>query len=263
MNLTEVCTPRGANASYTLDVPPGWGINRGTFGGLVIGSLVRAIEAELADPTRRVRTLTAEVPAAVVAGPAAIAVAPLRRGNNIAVLRAELQQGGEARAHAVAIAAPVRRGAGPLAWQDVRPPEAPPWHDVPVTPTARFPEFTQQFEYRFVEGVPFTGGGDARAVGWIRPRDPGPARDTAYIAAMIDAWWPAAMIRMPAPRPLATIAFTLDIVAGVDGLDPEAPLLYRGTVPVCADGYFLETRELWGEDGRLVARNHQTFAVIA
>jgi len=34
-------------------------------------------------------------------------------------------------------------------------------------------------------------------------------------------------------------------------------------VPVCADGYFLETRELWGEDGRLLAINQQTFAIIA
>ena len=48
----------------------------------------------------------------------------------------------------------------------------------------------------------------------------------------------------------------------LDGLDPMAPLLYRATAPVCADGYCLETRELWGEDGRLVATNQQTFAII-
>ena len=41
------------------------------------------------------------------------------------------------------------------------------------------------------------------------------------------------------------------------------PLLYRATSPVLADGYCLETRELWGEDGRLVAINHQTIVVIA
>jgi acyl-CoA thioesterase len=44
--------------------------------------------------------------------------------------------------------------------------------------------------------------------------------------------------------------------------DPDAPLLYRATAPVCADGYYLETRELWGADGRLVAINHQTIAII-
>ncbi len=102
----------------------------------------------------------------------------------------------------------------------------------------------------------------ARALGWVRPRDPGPRRDAAYIAATIDAWWPVLFIRLSARRPMATIAFTLDIVAGLDGLDPDAPLLYRATAPVCADGYYLETRELWGADGRLVAINHQTLAII-
>jgi hypothetical protein len=61
---------------------------------------------------------------------------------------------------------------------------------------------------------------------------------------------------------MATIGFTLDIVAGVDGLDPLAPMAYRAHVPVCHDGYFVENRELWGVDGRLVALNQQTFAII-
>lgn len=64
------------------------------------------------------------------------------------------------------------------------------------------------------------------------------------------------------PRPMATIAFTLDIAGGLDGLDPDAPVLYRAAAPVCTDGYVLETRELWGSDGRLVAINQQTFVII-
>ncbi len=79
---------------------------------------------------------------------------------------------------------------------------------------------------------------------------------------MADAWWPAALVRFDTLRPMATIAFTLDVVGGADGLDPTAPLLYRATAPVCTSGYCLETRELWSEDGRLVAINHQTFVVI-
>jgi len=104
--------------------------------------------------------------------------------------------------------------------------------------------------------------GTPRALGWVRPRDPGPRRDAAFIAAAIDAWWPVSFVRFGAARPMATIAFTLDIAGGLDGLDPEAPLLYRATAPVCSDGYMLETRELWGGDGRLVALNHQTFVII-
>jgi hypothetical protein len=124
------------------------------------------------------------------------------------------------------------------------------------------PEFTQHFEYRLVEGA-LLAGGDPRCVGWIRPRVPSALRDAGHLAALVDAWYPAALVRMKQMRPIATLAFTLDVLGDLDGLDPEAPLLYRGTVPVSGDGYFLETRELWGEDGRLVAINQQTFAVIA
>jgi hypothetical protein len=112
-----------------------------------------------------------------------------------------------------------------------------------------------------VDGLP-TSSSTAPLRGWIRPRDPGAPRDAAYLAAMADAWWPVMFVRFGGIRAMATIAFTLDIVSGLDGLDPMAPLGYRATSPVCADGYCLETRELWGEDGRLVAINQQTIAIL-
>jgi hypothetical protein len=79
---------------------------------------------------------------------------------------------------------------------------------------------------------------------------------------MIDAWWPALFGRIERPRPLATIAYTLELISTLDGEDPDAHLLYRGHVPVVRDGYFQEMRELWTAGGRLIARNHQTFAII-
>jgi hypothetical protein len=70
------------------------------------------------------------------------------------------------------------------------------------------------------------------------------------------------LIRNTHPRPLATIAYSLELLGELAGVAPDAPLAYRGTVPVCRDGYFVETRELWTAGGTLVARNHQTFAII-
>ena len=237
MTLEAVTTPA---ASGILDVPPGWRQGRGAFGGLVVAGLMRAVEQR-------------------PVGPAKIAVEILRRGNNVTIARAAIAD----YAHAVCVLAIERKGAGPLAWQDLQPPEAPPWTAVePVQLAApHYPEFAQHFEHRLVRGLPGSGGAN-EVVGWIRARDAGVVRDAAYIAALVDAYWPAALIRMTTPRPMATLAFTLDLVAGLDGLSPEAPLLYRGTSPVCADGYCLETRELWGEDGRLVAINQQTFVVF-
>lgn len=268
MTLVEVTTPTRTTEGYRLEIVPGWRQGRGAYGGLVVASLVRALEDRIADPTRKLRSLTAELPGPVEIGSADITVDVLRAGNSVTTARAAITQGGEVKTHAVGVFSAPRKSAGGLAWQDVERPRAPPWREVtPMPPTSASgpfgpPEFTQHFEYRIVEGLPLSGAA-ARTVGWVRAREPGALRDAAYLAAMIDTWWPAALVRMPQPRPLATITYTLELVGDLAGLNPAAPLLYRGTVPVFGDGYFLETRELWSEDGRLLARNHQTFAVIA
>jgi acyl-CoA thioesterase len=272
MTLVDVTTPtripNGNGNGYQLAVTPGWRQGRGAYGGLCVASLVRALEDRIGDPARKLRSLTAELPGPVEAGTADITVDILRAGSSVTTARASLAQNGEVKTHAVGVFAASRRSAGDLAWQELERPQAPGWADVPAMPPTSSkgpfgpPEFTQHFEYRVVEGIPLSGK-PARTLGWVRAREPGDLRDGAFLAATIDAWWPAAMVRMPQIRPLATITYTLELVRDLDGLDPAAPLLYRGTVPVFGDGYFLETRELWGEDGRLLALNHQTFAVIA
>jgi acyl-CoA thioesterase len=264
-SLSEVSTPHPVGDGYQLDVAAGWRQGRGAFGGLVIGALLRAIEQHTADPARKVRSVTAELPGAVEPGTADIAVEVLRQGKNVSTVRAALSQHGEIRSHVVAILATSRGSGEAVAWNELPRPEATAWNLIePMRLEDRLdlrPEFADQFEYRVIEGLVMSGGA-GRALGWVRSCNPGAPRDAAYIAAMIDAWWPIAFIRLTKMRPMATIAFTLNIVASLDGLDPAAPLLYRATAPVCADGYCLETRELWGEDGRLIATNQQTFAII-
>lgn len=263
MSLGELTRPTRVAEGYRLDVPAGWRQGRGAYGGFTIASLIHAIEDRVGDPARAIRTVTAELPAPVEVGAADITVDVLRAGSSVTTARASLAQGGEVKAHAVAVLAAPRKAID-LAWQDLAPPDAPAWTELAPMQMAQgpFPEFAQHFEYRIVEGIPSSGAA-ARTLGWIRPRDPIAPRDAAYLAALADAWFPAALVRMPKMRPIATIAYTLELVGTVDDLDPAAPLLYRATVPVLADGYFLETRELWGADGRLLALNHQTFAVIA
>jgi acyl-CoA thioesterase len=265
-NLSDVCTPHPVpvDGRFQLEVAAGWRQGRGAFGGLVVGALVRAIEQQVADPARKVRSVTAELPGPVEQGTAEIVVETLRRGNNVSTVRAALSQAGEIRSHAVAILG-ASRGTADEGWNDLARPDAAPWsaiEPVNMAGVGPWPEFARHFEYRVVEGLPMAGGA-ARALGWVRAREPGARLDAAYIAAMIDAWWPTAFNRATAPHLMATIAFTLDIIAGVEGLDPATPLLYRAAAPVCAGGYFLETRELWGSDGRLIAINHQTFAIIS
>src|SRR5438874_9387303 len=110
-SLSEVCTPRRAGDRYQLEVGPGWRMGRGAFGGLVVGALIRAIEQDVGDPSRKVRSVTAELPGPVEHGTVDIAVDTLRRGNNVSTVRASLAQHGEIRSHAVAVLA-AARGAG-------------------------------------------------------------------------------------------------------------------------------------------------------
>ena len=238
----------------TIDVPAGWRQGRGAYGGLVVSTLVRAIEERIADPARVVRSVTAEIPGAVQAGAAEVNVDILRAGTGMTTARAALVQDGETRAHAVVIAGARRKAE--LAWQDLSAPAVPSYESMAALPTANLAEFAQHFELKVVDGIVGTGGA-ARCVGWVRALVPS-ALDAGYVAQMIDAWWPAVMPRMPAFRPMATIAFTLQLVR-----EPgDGPLVYRATVPVVSDGFFIEQRELWTASGELVALNHQTFAII-
>ncbi len=272
MTLHEAQTPRRCTVGYDLDIRPGWAQGRGAFGGLVIGSLIRAIEDRVSDATRAVRNVTAQLAGPAVVGPSRISVDVLRAGSSVTTARASLEQAGEIKAHAVAILARGREAStAAMTWRELVAPDVPDWSQVPAAPEpglpSAAPEFARRFEWRMLEGVPFSGpAAAARALGWIRAREPGDGRDAAYLAAMIDAWFPIALVRLAAPRPVATIAYTLDVVASPDDLaklDLDVPLLYRATAPVCRDGYCVEARELWSPDRQLIALNQQTFVVIA
>jgi len=271
-DLQSLTTPRRLDESrFSAEIPDGWQQGRGAFGGLVLANLVRAIEAfdatpvrdgAASGPERTLRSLTAQILAPVLVGPAAIRVERLRTGSGVSTIAARVEGGGEVLAHAVGVMAKAR--GSDTDFCHAAAPAMPPWREVPVIPVQPpiGPVFARHFEYRVTGPPPYSGGSPAAASGWIRPRDPGAARDAAYVTALADCWWPALFARLAAPRPMATLTFTLDIVGSLDGLDPEAPLFHDASATVARDGYALETRELWGEDGRLVSRNHQTITVI-
>src|SRR6516162_3320175 len=84
-------------------VPDGWQQGRGAFGGLVLGSLLRAMLRSESDPERAARTLAGDICGPVLPGPTEIHVRVLRRGSNQSNLAAELTQGGAVLATATAV----------------------------------------------------------------------------------------------------------------------------------------------------------------
>ena len=255
-------TPTGPG-TFAFEVLPGWLTGRGAFGGLVIGAMTRAITDAVGEATP-LRSLMAAIPAPVEVGPAELRVSIVRAGSAVTTATCELRQAGELRATAIAVLARPRDGAARVQWRTQAMPVARPWRELaslPMVPGLS-PPFTEHLDFRLSSGMPFTRAAEASFLGYIAPRAPAKRRDAALVVALADAYLPAAHWVFAGPRPTATSAFTIELVEPFADLDPGEPLLVRGHSPAAQDGYSFETREVWGEDGRLVARNHQTFVII-
>ncbi|MBX3232131.1 MAG: thioesterase family protein [Labilithrix sp.] len=258
--VASAVTEVGPNR-FTATVPDGWQQGRGAFGGLVLATLLRAMQRCEPDPARAVRTLIGDLCGPVLVGPAEIEVVVLRRGANQTNLRAELRQGGEVLAFAGAVLSTPR----PVGLPGLRPKIELPSregaflvpHDAPLKPV-----FTKHFDYEVVGALPFTGGAEPAVTGFIRERVAPSKVDAPAIIALLDAYWPAFFTTVTAPRPTATVSFTAEIVGDLGALDPATPLVYRARTVCDHEGFQPEQRELFTPAGELVALNHQTFVVI-
>jgi acyl-CoA thioesterase len=246
---------------FSAQIPEGWQQGRGAFGGLTVGILERAAEQHLADPGWPLRALNAEIFGPVVAGPAEVTIETMRRGSGMATLLARLSQEGEPRARATAIFGKTRVNDRELV--TLQPPAMKPFEDLPRAMAHEEPPvFTHHLDYRPIEPLAFSGAKVPLAQGWIR-FNVRPAKLAIHdVIGLIDAYWPAIFAIEPAPRPMATVSFTFQPLIDPAELDPEAPYMYRCTVPAAHHGFAVEMRELWTREGRLVALNQQSFVTI-
>ncbi len=243
---------------YRAVIPDGWQQGRGAFGGLVLATLLRAIEQ--AEPARPARTLAGDICGPVLPGPAELRVVELRRGSNQSNLAATLTQGGAVNATATAVFSDARRVVAPP-FSPAPPPPAAAWRDVPLIGRNRSdaPTFARHYDYR--SAAPAFARGEPLIDGFIREREPLPRLDAPALIGRLDAWWPTLFSLDGAPRPCATISFVAELLVDPATLPPDEPLRYRARLAALHEGFFVELRELW-HGGRVVALNQQTFAVI-
>lgn len=265
---TLVLVPVGegpGGGHFAWEIPDGWQQGRGAYGGLVIAALVQAanltVNGEGKPPERPVRSVTAELPGPALVGACELKVETLRAGSGMSTVAVRLIQKGEVLAHAVVILG--RSRVQEEGWVELSPPWVPPWRELAVMdiPGTFAPTFTQHFEYRLAGPIPYSGQEEAQAMVWMKPRQPIPPPEMRLIA-LSDTVWPSCATRFEQPRPMATVSYTLEIVGDFEGLDPAAPLLHHGRTVVNRHGFTVEFRELWGEDGRLLALNQQTIVLI-
>jgi hypothetical protein len=245
--------------TFRCAIPEGWQQGRGAFGGLVLATLLRAMEACEPDRERRTRTLSGDLCAPALVGDATVTVRVLRRGSHQTNLAAELRQHDAVVATATAILS--RSRPQPTVPALEQPPSDESWRDATLLtvgpPLA--PVFTPHYEYRNAALTPFSIG-TPQVLGWIRERER-IALDAPALIGRLDAWWPCLFAIDGQPRPVATVSFVAELLCDPGTVALDVPSRYRARMIALSEGFFVELRELWQGD-RVVALNQQTFAIL-
>jgi len=244
-------------------VPEGWRQGRGAWGGLVVAAVVRAAQESdrATEGHRPLREVSLHIVGPVPAGDVSITATLVRRGSATGIWQVSVG------ADEVWATATVVFGADRATDVTGRPvlhmPEVTAWADLePLTlgpPLA--PEFLQHLAVRPLSGYPYSDTAD-EVVAWVAPAIPIAAYDEATLVGMVDAMWPAALVQVSTPRPMATLSFSATLLVDPATVDPAEPLLHRGRLLALSAGYATETRELWTSDGRLAVHNTQGITII-
>jgi len=246
----------GAGA-WAGTVDGGWFAGRGPNGGYLAAIVLRAMVAELGDPSREPRSLTCHYLRPPAAGEVRIDVTVERAGRATSTLTARVSQND--RPCVLGVAAFGVDVAAPAAYTTA-PPEVPPPDAVaPVDNSGSGLSIVSRFEARPAVGAPmFAGAREAVTGGWLRFAD-ARATDAIALAMFADAWWPSPWVRLREPVPAPTMDLTVHFRAprAAAALAAGEPVLTVFRSTTAADGFFEEDGEVWTTDGKLVAQSRQ------
>jgi acyl-CoA thioesterase len=233
--------------------PEHWFVARGVNGGFLAAVAARAAEAAAG---RALRSLTLHFLQAPAVGPLTVAAALEREGRSYSAVSLRIEQEGRTITLALATLGALPED-GP-AWDAGGMPDVPPASAVEPLPGegTSVPQFFRNYELRFAlqggpDGAPGTGG-------WMRPREPR-ALDAPLVAAMTDAWAPAAFSALERFVAAPTLDLTIHIRRPLPpaGMAPDDFVLGRFWSRLGVAGVWEEDGELWTPDGELVAQSRQ------
>ncbi|MEM9690208.1 MAG: thioesterase family protein [Pseudomonadota bacterium] len=127
---------------------------------------------------------------------------------------------------------------------------------------ADFPAFTNHIDFRTTtEGLPFHGQEIPELGGWMRFETAPTAMTTSHLVCLIDAWPPAPVAHFTQVVPMSTVNWGIHFAEPLDGISGEDFLGYLARVNFFQDGYGSSAADIWGPDGRLLAKSYQTFVI--
>lgn len=262
-DLATAVRPLGDGA-YSAAMDTGWWVARGPNGGYVAAVLLRALAHAAEDAARLPRSLTVHYTAPPAEGPVRIETSVERRGRSLTSLSARMTQDGAL--VALALAAFSAPWPGRHDFDGLRPPDAGrPGEGIPPDrPRDQLPPVARRWDFRGAIGSPpFAGVDDALTGGWLRLAEPRVA-DALVVAAMTDAWFPAAFARLTEPAALPTIDLTVHFRAALPlaGSAPDEWFLAAFRSRHARDGFVEEDGEIWSAGGELVAQSRQLALLI-
>ena len=232
--------------------PDHWFVGRGPNGGFLAGVAARAAEAAAG---RSLRSLALHFAAAPVVGPLDVAVALEREGRSYTAASVRIEQDG--RPMTLGLATLGELADDCAAWEAAAMPDAVPLAETqPIAPAhSDVPAFMRNYDLRWALGSdgPVPGSG-----GWIRTREPR-ALDAPLVAAMTDAWAPAAFVALGRFVAAPTLDLTIHIRRSLPPPDmtPEDHVLVRFTSRLSVAGVWEEDGQLWSPAGELLAQSRQ------
>ena len=262
MRFSEAMTmTEGSDGRFTVTFDRSWWVVSGPNGGIIVALLVRAAQARLG--TRKcVRTVTTHFLAAPTEGLAEIEVSVDRLGRVAGFATVRMLQDG--RNIATALVATAELPSPLHEWEQRRFPDLPALNDTWVMSSESVDvPLHRRWDQRWglgVPGVPETSTivGGYEAGGWLRLSEPEPY-DEAVLAAMSDAWVPAAMVHSGLPIHTPTLELTVHFRT-----DPRTIELSADSY--CAvvfrqlsgrEGFLDESGEIWSPDGQLLVLSRQ------
>ena len=248
---------------FTGVIVPGWSTGRGPNGGYIAACILRGLTERVADPLRRVRSLTVHYLAPPSTAPFRIVTTVEKTGRSATFISGQMIQ--EDRLVAKAMAAFITPQPGPD-FQDVEPPKVAAPEECPPLGTAveHLVEMRSQFKARFATGYPpFSESPTAETGGWIRLTENRPT-DSLALVAYTDGWLPAVYSKLPGKYATPTVDLSVHFRATDDPLPvaDDAYCLVRFRTRMASGGFIEEDGEVFTADGRLVAQSRQ-LAILA
>jgi acyl-CoA thioesterase len=239
----------------------GWANGPAAYGGIIAAAFLNHLQESCDRPDQRVRSFHMHLCAPVFAEPTRLQTRPDRLGHTVSHIAAEMTQSGNTCATAHGTFGTEQKNAAPrdtLPRPDVPPPtEVERQAETPLTP-----EFAQYFDYRFCIGdPPMSGSSEAHTGGWLRATESMP-HDERLLVALMDAWVPSSFPTYDTFRRTLTVDYRCQFFGTPEAGDTETFYLFDARVDSARDGYACEDAALWTEEGRLLARAQQTYAIL-